>query len=294
MSVAMQDTSTCGSPQSLRVPRTSPKLTPEPEDTDTHEFSEDAKFGAKRHPSPLKTRHKPVAPKSMEDLLKATSLRGTCDDKDLAHEKVNEAVDAAQRLLEDKNQRDVDFKTSIEHLPLLKPGDIIRAQNIGFGFRMYTDDRLEYSNNGDVRVLSKADVQSRCGDIVPIITTYESGCAWMYWSNELMGPNNKTLEQCVMEYGMSGYERADLKLKGIYLTDPDDPNKKGTKFSPDNFFTIMLENAGKQIRSKRNEDDSSTYRVHRSCLPPELKNLILARELTNVRQGVERSSWWVL
>ena len=57
------------------------------------------------------------------------------------------------RPLDAKEQREREFEASVKDLPLLEPGQTLRADEIGFGFRVFSNDILDYNTNGDVRVV---------------------------------------------------------------------------------------------------------------------------------------------
>jgi len=281
------------------TPCQNPVLAPELGQSTEFPRVEEAHRAAKtapRHPSPLKQGRRPASSKNIKDLFDAMNidpkkevednLKASCDADEVEQlSKVIGAIEHASNLIEVKKKEEEAFKKMTEELPLLMPGSMLKRNEIGFGFRVRECDTVLYSSKGDVKVVeNKGDTSTK---IKAIIMKYKDSLAWNYWSSERMGPNNKTLSECVFEYGLGGWQKGNIKCKGVYLS-------SDRSFNEHHFFVLAMEADGEQIMSARQEANLAVARIFRSALPEDIKKVIHTRELLNVRQGIEKSSWWAM
>lgn len=246
------------------------------------ELHRSAKQPQARSPSPTKARRQPRPVTNLEELLKNASVNDveTCDKSALA------AVDVAQQLIKEKDEVDRQDAEQLANLPLLRAGEVFNELADGAkGFRYEDGYQVSYNTRGEYRVSTERSEHYEKDTVHVIVTQYPTGLSFMYWTNKTFGDEALSLEECLFRFGMAGWKRPNgMQGKVIYLDETQ---------SLSNCFTLMLcHNNGRNVASRQQEKDPEVFRVWRSAVPDELKDVIATGELINVRNGKKAPRWF--
>lgn len=234
----------------------------------------------RRCPSPTKGARAPR--RDIAELLEATSLEGG----DEGVGKVMDVVDTAQAFVEANEARKAEFKKATAELPLLLPGNELKKQDAQFGFRVHEDSVVEMSSAGNFRVLERKCAPKADEAVQAIVLKYQSGFAWCYWANSLVGPEKKPLASCLTEYGTAVIDKGNgLFVKGVFLT-------KQASTRHDKFFVLAVVLNGDQITASGQEKDDTVFRVFRSKVPLQIREVIDLHQLVCLRNESKKASFW--
>lgn len=118
---------------------------------------------------------------------------------------------------------------------------------------------------------------------------WDGGMSWMYWSFPFRSKEGLTLGECCIKHGMGGWhdKEKDVRAKVVFT----DTGRSG---QPGRCFTLAMDrpSSGMRVRHAQNEANTDVCMVFRSAVPPKLQDTICLRELINVREGTECSTWW--
>lgn len=240
-----------------------------------------AKAPQGRSPSPRKGRRKPSPVANLEQLMNSVKI----NDSETGDESAMAAIDAAQQLIEQKELADKEDAKELAKLPFLNPGDVFDEFSDGAkGFRYKDGHAVSYNAKGEYRVSKERSKPFEKDKVHVIVTRYPKGLSWMYWTDNKLGSNSMTLEECLFRFGMAGWTRpSGMQGKAIYLDD--------TK-SMSQAFTIMLCHDGRNALSRQQEQEQGVYRVWRCSVPDHIQKVITAGELINVRNSHDAPRWW--
>lgn len=166
-------------------------------------------------------------------------------------------------------------------LPLLESGQELKASEVKVGFRVRKGVKLQNSIYNDFKV---EGTPSDADEFDSIIVRHESGASFSYWTDCFF--DGKTLAECVIDYGLGGFETKDgVKIKVCYLDDTRSLSNSFKLFGVRNDCQLVL---------KQSELACGVYRVYRSSLPPTVARAIAARELLNLREDcrVDEPRFW--
>lgn len=271
-------------PQPIRAPPASPIMAPVFDGGEfprVEELHRAGKGTGERHPSPLKGRRKTPA-RSIDDLLKNVKITDHVED-DASTAKALGVLNYATELIDSKAKVDSEFEKQVSTLPLLSPGDVLKKDDVGWGFRVHDGNTVLISTLGDVKIESGKNDSDK---IKAVVMKYPKGVSWGYWSYETLGPNKMTLSECLTKFGTGVMEPSEgVKVKVIFLTE-----ELSTK--PGNFFIVFVLNGEEQVNVKGQEASNSVFRVFRSCVPHDIRNSIEAHHLINIRNENANPIFW--
>ena len=275
------------SPQPMRGGKPAPVSPLEDDETEHPRAEEEHRAGkgeGRRYPSPRKGRRAAPA-RNIEELFKSVQIKDTADDDDETA-KVLDLLHTATELVEAKAARDAAFDKSVADLPLLQVGDVLKKNEVGFGFRVKESDNVCMNTNGDVKIIEGDWASSKKDSVKAVIIKYQTGFAWTYWSNDKVGKGGKTLAECLRDYGTATKKTASgFLVKGVFLTNE-------LSSAPGKFFTLAVMKDGDQGPVKQQEEDDSVYRVFRSCVPAEINDAINLHQLVNIRNQNQGKLFW--
>ncbi len=195
-----------------------------------------------------------------------------------------DAVDYAEKLMEEKKQKDVAQQKAFDTLPLFRPGRLYSAEDSQNGFRVLDGYALSFKMSGEVKVSKQRDEKAVLGKTLTIMPrTADGSLAWVYWNNDL------DLHNAMIKNGMGGWidNKRDIRAKVVYL-DASRSNEPSRCF----FLAMDRPSDGSRILVKGSENDSKVMRIYQSAIPDDLKKFIALRELINVRDGGDIPGFW--
>ena len=196
----------------------------------------------------------------------------------------SETIKNAQKLLQEKVEADNDFVAQTSNLPLLEPGQQLKQDEVGLGFRVKIGYKVSFSSKGGCKV--SEDKDSNCDDdttVLTFVTRFPHGLAWVYWTDEKF--DKYSLGECAIKFGLGGYAKNGLQSKVIFL---DESRTFG------NCFLLALTKNGIHILSRTSEENTGIYRLFRSAVPQNIKDTICLRELISVRQCIAEPRFWYM
>ena len=247
-----------------------------------------------RHPSPIKGAvraagthaHKTHQCTDNNQAEQCTDSVGCQSEIERCVALVNETANYADGLIDDKKAAEEDYARQLATLPFLGPGQSISTNDPIMGFRVADGYGLAY----DIDRIIVESQRKRPYDSEKIrayITKWPSGFSWMYWTDATFGPEELTLGECAIRFGLGIYSNKNgCKTKKIFL---DNTTSQSNSF----LIAVVADEQGQtQVMSRQKETDGSVYRVWRSEIPDDIKHIISCRELINVRQGSAHIRWW--
>lgn len=260
-----------------------PEVPPGPTSKEAHRA---AKQRQSRFPSPVARRRRPVS--NLAEMLKSVKISDaetgdTTDTTDTTNSL--EAVKAAEELIAAKQVVDQQDAEQLAKLPLLRPGDVFdEFEGTAKGFRYEDGYSVSYNSSGQYRITVERSKPYDEDKTNAIVTRYPTGMAWMYWTFKTFGDESLSIQECLFRFGMGGWSRPNgMQGKVIFL---DESKSMGRSFA------IMLCKDGRNALSRKQEQEEGVFRIWRSCIPEELKDVIATGELINVRDGRTAPRWW--
>lgn len=200
-------------------------------------------------------------------------------------------LDSAQSLIDAQKSDEEKWAEETSKLPVISPGETVKKERIGFGFRVDEIDDVQMSSVGDIKVVRNPLTQCS-GVMKAIVMQYELGFSWCYWTYELVGQavvggvNNKTLAECLIEFGTGIQQHPNgIEVKGIWLN-------QSCRTEPSDFFIVSVMYCGQQIQAKGQEEDSRVFRVFRSSIPGDIKDAICLYQSWQVRNQRQKTIFW--
>ena len=201
-----------------------------------------------------------------------------------------QAIDRAEDLLKESEQRRLARDKAWQNLPLFEPGTRHGVEEAYWGFRVRDGYCADASTNGAVKIGSVRAQGADDGKINTFVNRWPEGIAWCYWSDARKAPCGKSLAECVMDFGVGGWidPVRDLQAKVVY-TDATRSHEPGRCF-----ILAMSSISASQdpILVKGQETASDVYRAYRSALSAELSKTVGMRELANLRERPIPARWW--
>ena len=208
-------------------------------------------------------------------------------DKEQDTERALEALNSASELIDDKAKADAADQEQLDRLPILKPGQVVKREDVGNGFRLLDGYGLAYNGRGDIKVGDTREGSFDKEKIHSIVMKYPAGCVWSYWTDAPLGPKGLQLGECINTYGTGTLHRPgkDLRIKFAYVSD--------ACTIEESFFLFAAAHGG-QVMLKICEDEDSVFRVYRSAMTDDIKSIIALREMLNIRQQCSVARFWEL
>lgn len=247
-----------------------------------------------RHPSPLRG----GGMKELRESLDAKASLQEDDDADDTLQNTLNIVNDAEGLVCSKKRADAEYTAQIAKLPLLQPGQTVRYDDIGMGFRIHDGYKVHYFSDTLIVGTRRAD-GANAAKTRAYVHQWPFGYAWMYWSSKRFGHEALTLEQCAVKFGVRVHSnRLDDGKPGrwirkeVLLADPNSAASGGRTPNDQRGFIIAILADGKQIMSQQKEDDAGVYRVWRSDVPRAIQTTIKLRETHDTLQKSQCPRWW--
>ena len=185
------------------------------------------------------------------------------------------AIDRAEDLLKESEQRRLTREEAWANLPLFEAGTTHGTQEAYWGFRVRDGYHVDVCTNGAVKIGSVRTQGADDGKIHTFVNRWPEGIAWCYWSDARRAPCGKSLAECVMAYGVGGWRDTvrDLQAKVVY-TDAS------RSYKPGHCFIIMSRSPRLKSRSIKGRGglrcisrlSARCHRMHKSSAC-ELANL---------------------
>ena len=263
----------------------------------------------KRYPSPLKkTNHAKPPLKSLQRMLEELNDVSLDDNTTTAVDAAKNAAD----LIRARDASDNEAQKELEKLPIIFTDTEIDHNAVGMGFRVPDGCRVSRCINGDYSV-SGGHKDSEIHHA--ILTQYPDGFSWMYWTKQKFGHkgNEYDLGECARHYGMATVAtRRGIRKKIIFTDESRSEDHSFTiaaqttegaqvdilQMFPRNdegnppWISVRLPSPTQASPSTIERDDDSVYILFRSCMPPDVKNHILIRELLDMKQRDRPLRWW--
>lgn len=200
------------------------------------------------------------------------------------------AIDRAEDLLKESEQRRLTREEAWANLPLFEAGTTHGTQEAYWGFRVRDGYHVDVCTNGAVKIGSVRTQGADDGKIHTFVNRWPEGIAWCYWSDARRARCGKSLAECVMDYGVGGWRDTvrDLQAKVVY-TDAS------RSYKPGHCFIIAMSKISapqEPILIKGHEEASDVFRAYRSALSQEMHKVIGMRELANLTERPIPARWW--
>tara|TARA_B110000967_G_C18879187_1_gene560039 strand:- start:1136 stop:1849 length:714 start_codon:yes stop_codon:yes gene_type:complete len=207
------------------------------------------------------------------------------------------AMEEAQELVREKNENNIRFLEKTAHLPLLKIDCTYDKRMKNKSFRIPKGASLEVDT--DCRKVRVCKPQVHSSEIEVILQGVDAKECWpgdyeyffMYWDMKYRNDEGLSLSECVTQYGIGGCKDIETEIysKVVYMSQSRDINyafvfAAGLEVTKDKFHFFKWE---------VHQWGEPTI-VYRSCIPREIKDVIMARQLMNLQlpEECDTIDWW--